>query len=390
MLERLGYRRALTLDQALSSLTNFLLSFGLLWVTDPETFGSFAALLLVVGFTTEFARSSIGEALLLYSEGRLVTLRGIIAGVAPLLAVALALMLLIGWTTVLTWLLVVTFALSLVAVLVQEVVRYSAIAVQRSDVALRMSLSWFVIQVPFAIAAMTQKAPLGIVAAWGLGCVAALISGGVSWKTVSGERHRTFFSQHRSKLVRFGFELFLDRGSAYIVVGIVGGVVGYVGLGQIHSARMLFTLANPVLFLVPAMLIPVFEADATRARRILVGAVTVAAIVSVVIAVVAWWNPVGLTALIAQENWEGARPLIPWTGLSFGLGVIRLLYRTFLRSFDRVQVVTRLRILDSVLVAAASVGGALLFGAIGAVAGRTGALGAGSLAWTREAKNTET
>jgi len=362
-----------------------MLSFGLMRVSDPETFGSLAALLLVVGFSTEIVRSSVGETLLLFGDGRPLSIRGIWIGAFPLLATSLVAMVFIGWTTTLERALIVVFALSLALVLVQEILRYSAIAARRSDVALRMSLSWFVIQAPVTLVALTtEQAGLGIIIGWGLGCAAALMLGVVSWGSLAGQRHQNFFSRNRSTLVRFGFELVLDRGSAYLVMGVVGVVIGFVGLGQIHAARLLFTLANPALFLVPAMLIPVFEARPDRARRLLVACVGAAAVFSVIAAAAAWFNPAGLTALVVQENWEGARPLIPWVGLSFGLGVIRLVCRTYLRSFDRMPAVTNLRIMDSVVVAVTSIGGALSFGAVGAVVGRSGALGIGSLAWARE------
>lgn len=369
----------------LSSLTNFLLSFGLLRVTDPETFGAFAALLLVIGFFTEVTRSSIGEALLLFSEGRRLSLRGAIRGTFPLLVAALCITGLIGSTTVLRSAVVVTVALSLAVVVQQEVVRYSAIAMRRPDVALQMSLSWFVTQVPLTIFAMTLDNPaFGIVVAWGLGGVASLVAGSSAWRSLDSELFHDFFTRHRSEVLRFGFELFVDRGSAYVTIAVVGVVVGFIGLGQIHSARLLFTLFSPLLFLLPALLIPIFERGGERAKRILVRAVGVAAVVTVVTAVLAASNPAGLTALLIKENWEGARPLIPWAGLSFGLGVVRLICRTYLRSVGRMNIVTRLRMMDSVLVVTASIAGAFLFGTIGAVVGRASGLGLGSLVWGRE------
>lgn len=385
MLERFGYRRTLTLDQVFSSVTNFILSFGLLRVTDPETFGYLAALLLIVGFSTEIARASIGEALLLYCEGRPLSLRAAVTGGFPLLAGALVAMLLMGSITGLAGLVVVIFALSVVGVLLQEILRYSAIAVRRPDIALRMSFGWFVIQVPVAIFAMTTQEPaLGLVAAWGMGGAAALVIAVLSWKRLVGDPNRDFFVRNRSNLVRFGLELLIDRGAAYLVVAIVGVVVGFIGVGEIQSARLLFALANPALFVLPAMLIPIFEAATSRSRRILVGSVVAAAVVSMAIAGLAWLNPAGLTELIVQENWEGARPLIPWVGLSFGLGVVRLIYRTYLRAISKVEVVTKLRVMDSIAVAATSICAALWFGVIGAVVGRAGALGVGSLVWSRE------
>jgi O-antigen/teichoic acid export membrane protein len=322
-------------SQALSSLSNFVLTVVVARSVDQEAFGWFALAFSAYALTVSFARAAVGQPLAVrfgadaarrQVESAAAAGAACVVGVAGGVAAAAA-----GVIVQLTGgaggaLLVMGAALPVV--ILQDLWRYVFITAAQPRRAAANDLVWLGVQTVLfgALFAGTSPSAPPLVAAWG---IAALVA------SAYGVRQSRMFPslaggigylrRHRDLGGVLVLETVVHLGSAYLVMFALAPVIGAAGLGALRGAQALF---GPYTLIV-AGLLAAGPAEAGRLRaeggrrwvtwlRLASSGLVVAALAfGTVLALLP--DPVGEAVL--GDTWQSARPLIaPFTVGAVGLG----------------------------------------------------------------------
>jgi hypothetical protein len=316
-------------DQALSSLSNVLVSIFVARSLPPQGFGAFgvavAAFLLVLGTS----RALIGEPLLSqHSEATPAERRqlvphmiggSVVIGLLAAGVVAAAGLILRGASgSALTALAVV-----LPVMLVQDCWRYAFI-IDRPGAALVVDLAWLVGVCAAMLLAPADAGPSWFVVVWGLtaglGAVAGLVLSGDAWVV---SRPGRWFTEHREMSTRFLGEFVTGQAVTQFVLVGLGAIAGLGVFGAVRAAQVFFGPINTVhagayLALVPEGAQAI--AQPARLRRLMIRA-------SLGLATLAFaWMCVGLAlpdrwgAALFGPTWADATDLILPIGLTMVAG----------------------------------------------------------------------
>lgn len=316
-------------DQALSSLSNVLVSIFVARSLPPQGFGAFgvavAAFLLVLGTS----RALIGEPLLSqHSEATPAQRRqlvphmiggSVVIGLLAAGVVAAAGLILRGASgSALTALAVV-----LPVMLVQDCWRYAFI-IDRPGAALVVDLAWLVGVCAAMPLAPADAGPSWFVVVWGLtaglGAVAGLVLSGDAWVV---SRPGRWFTEHREMSARFLGEFVTGQAVTQFVLVGLGAIAGLGVFGAVRAAQVFFGPINTVhagayLALVPEGAQAIAQPE--RLRRLMIRA-------SLGLATLAFaWMCVGLAlparwgAELFGPTWADATDLILPIGLTMVAG----------------------------------------------------------------------
>jgi hypothetical protein len=316
-------------DQALSSLSNVLVSIFVARSLPPEGFGAFgvavAAYLLTLGTT----RALIGEPLLSqHSEATPAERRqlvphmiggSVIAGLVAAVVVAAGGLIVRGASgSALT-----ALAIVIPLMLVQDCWRYAFI-VDRPGAAVAVDLAWLVGVCAAMPLAPADAGPSWFVVAWGLtaglGAVVGLVASGDA-RIVP--RPGRWFADHREMGARFMGEFVTGQAVTQFVLVGLGAIAGLSVFGAVRAAQVFFGPINTVhagayLALVPEGAQAIAQPE--RLRRLMIRA-------SVGLAAIALsWMCVGLAlpdrwgAELFGPTWADATDLILPIGLTMVAG----------------------------------------------------------------------
>ena len=331
------------LDQAVSSLTNFALTFLVARSLDTQGFGgfslAFAAYLLALGLS----RSVASDVLVVRFSGA--AEEEWRAGVREAAGMALAVGLLAGAVSVAagaTWggpagAALVAMGIFFPGLLLQDTWRYAFFAAGRGGAAAANDGVWAVTMGLglLALASWGRPSASGFALIWGAsGSVAALAGMAQARIVPRPSGARGWLPAHRDLASRFAAQFLVQTGSSQAALYLIATLAGLPAVGGIRAAQVLLGPLNVVFLGTGLFAVP----EASRhARRGATGAVRrtgllVSAVLSAAVtawAVVVALLPARLGEAILRENWAVARSfLAPMalamaaSGLSAGAAIV--------------------------------------------------------------------
>jgi O-antigen/teichoic acid export membrane protein len=368
-------------DQALSSLTNFVLTFLAARTLAPAPFGAFALAFAAYLTGLGVARAVGTEPFSVrYSTAALVEWRRAAArasGSATVVGLVLGAVMLAAGLVLRGQLRVtlISIAVFMPGLLLQDTWRFTFFAARRGRSAAANDLSW-VICLASALAVVFRRGAVGapeLAVAWGAsGSVAGLVG---IWQARVIPRPMAalgWWREHRDLGGRFAAEFATTFGAGQLVLYVVGAVAGLAAVGAIRAAQVLLGPLNVVFMGSGLFGVPEAARAAARSRRHVEG---LGALLSLATggAALAWTalvlvlpDTVGLRLL--QEAWGPARAVVLPVGLWMASAGVSLGSATVLRGLAD----ARTSLCARVIQACAALGGASL----GALAG-----GAAGAAW---------
>lgn len=387
------------LDQAVSSLRNLVLGLLVVQQTDVVGVGQFTIAFAVYILALGTSRAIASEPLVVrHSDQSVADWR---AGSASACTVTCAFG---AAAALLIALLSVPFeggiessllalAIVLPAVLLQDTIRYAAFARGLGKIASLNSLLWLVLLAPAVGIAVTVRGSdvPSLILAWGAaGGVAATI-GLLQLKVWSrGRGDLGWLRRNLSLSARFAGEFWTMVASWQIALVVIASVQGATEVGALRAAEILLGPLNIVFMGLSIAAVP----EGVRMLRELpqrLGAATASLSLVMVAAAVVWGSfLVALPDRIGREvlaaSWPAAEPvLLPYAIAVAGTGALAgpLLA---LRALGAAKRSFRARIFLGVAVLAASTGGAMLNGAVGAAWGLALANWLGAGVWWYQAR----
>jgi O-antigen/teichoic acid export membrane protein len=382
------------LDQALSSLTNFLLAIFVARTVGVDDFGAFS-----IAFATYLVFLSVSRSLatlpltMRYSATSDANWRratsaatgtALSFGAMSALAVLLVGFLLGG--TVGGALAV--FGIGLVPLLVQDAWRFAFFAVHRGKSAFANDLVWAIALVPgviFVQAVLQPSTVAWILVWWSAAGVGAIFG---IWQAKLLPRPGLalgWLREHRSLTPRLVAESLVLTGTSYVTVLAIAGVSGLRAVAGVRAAQVLMNATNVAIF--GAQLFALPEAVEIGRRSLahlerfclLVGGVLFVVSLGWGGILLALPNSVG-QALLGQ-TWESAAPLILPIALLSGMQGLSMGAFVGLRALALVRQSLRARIATSVFQLVGGAGGARVAEAAGAAWGMMVAAAAGVVIW---------
>jgi O-antigen/teichoic acid export membrane protein len=383
-------------DQAMSTLTNFLLSIFVARTLGAAQFGAFSLAYVTYGFAINASRGLSIEPLLVRFSGthlpiwRRATslstgtalLVGLVTGAAALAAGAV-----VGGTTGRAF---IALGLTLPGLLLQDSWRYSFFALGLGRQAFINDAIWAAVQIPL-LAALKFSGHANVfwfVLAWGLAAAVGAAAGPLQARVVPNLAGATeWLSRHRDLGPRYLAENTGGNAADTMRSYIVSFILGVVAVGYIQAANVLMGPFKIVFFGMNLILVP----EAVRLLRRSPGRLPVfcAAVSAGLALLAAAWGaallvalPRGLGDLVLGSLWRPAYPLVLPTALYITSMCASTGPLLGLHALGAARRSLRAVLLTSVIVLLSALAGALTKGTLGTMWYVAGASWSGTLvAW---------
>jgi O-antigen/teichoic acid export membrane protein len=376
-----GGRLALytSIDQALSSLSNALLLFAVAQTATVTQFGVVTLLVAVVNTVMGFNRGALGTPVLLVSNLRLDEIRtesgyAVTWAAASGVGTAMTLSIVGAMTGSITT--AITFSLAAPAILIQDVLRLSALSCGRPLMAVASDGIWALLMaVLYLVNVMTRIVPIGLVVLlWGIG---GLVSG-VLLSVATGIRPRfhriwQWWRTYDAARMRFGWvQALIPISTAVFILGITL-ILGSAVAGGLRGASTLF---GPIAMLISALPLA-FVPHARRSNKsvgqqwqLLVKTAWATSMITMAGTVCLIALPTHLGRLLLGDIWGPAVAVVPYVGFEAAANCWMVCVYALTQTQGRSGASLWLRILQVALKLGASVAAAFAFGtAIGVAAG---------------------
>ena len=325
-------------DQALSSLTNFLVAFLVVRLVSTGEVGAFAVVnavfLFVLAAFRAFAAKPFSIRLTTADVATQDRARADLCGLALVVGVAIgapALLLGLATSGSLAGLLVL-LGLGLPLLLVQDAMRFALVAEGRAEHAVASDVTWLVIQLAATgVVGLTAELTVGwLFSMWvagGLGAAAVALRISHTPLTPSGARR--FLSHHGGLGWRLGVEQSFTQGANQLAWLAIAAVLPLAALGSLRSAQVML---GPLFVLQQAApMVGIPEARRQLTGRgfpgvVRVGSVVGAALAALSLALIAALLvvPDSLGEALFGDGWEAGRSLVVPLGLRNVLGSVTL------------------------------------------------------------------
>ena len=369
-------------DQALSSLTNFALSFVVARSFSTDVLGAFALVFSSYLLFLNIARPLAMQPLLIRFSGapredwRRVTAAAVglslligLAGTVVIGAVGLLLGGVLGEGLLVT-------SVLMPGLLVQDSWRLAFFAAGRGRAAFLNDLVWAVVMFPgLALALLVWRSDVaGLILVWGISAAAAAIVGILQSGVLPRPDHGGgWLREHRALSGPLTAESVVNVGSQQLasfgVAAVAGlGVVGTLRAGQLLLGPLLVVFQGAQLIAIPeGRRILQRSQDALRRACRLYGA----AMAAIVIAwgVLMFLVPSSIGTLLLRQNWAPAQAVIVPLSLSWGIGFAGAALTVGIRVLARGRRVMLAGVTNSLLSMVGLVAGAIVHGAFGAASG---------------------
>jgi O-antigen/teichoic acid export membrane protein len=249
--------------QLVTSATNFVVSLALARALSPRSFGQVAVVLTVIFFFVSFQRSVFGDTLLLFAQSR----EGLVSmALAVCLWLAGTVSLLIGFA----WLAfphrVAGYLVGAAGVLLlQDGLRYLAVAVHRSSLVLTSDLSWFaagLAALSLSLAGQDIQIVISVWLAGGLVAIVVLAPLVITLADgVKPSKVVDFYRSTQDLTSWLAVQYLLTAGA--IQLGLVG-MAAFIGAADFGGYRAVQLLVAPVLALALASVSPMMSWSARR------------------------------------------------------------------------------------------------------------------------------
>jgi len=367
-------------DQALSSLTNFLMGILVARSVSPEDFGAFSLAFAVYVLALVTSRGLTGEPLLVRhshttdEDWRWATASasGLALGIGVLgTIVTIALAVVVRGALGEAF---VALAIVFPGLLLQDVWRYAFATRARPMLAFVTDLVWAVVLLPslFILSATGQTSLAWPILVWGVSALlSALVAIGIGRILPSLRQASAWFRRSRDLGLRYATEALMALAPTQLTLFVLGAVGGLASTGALRGAMLLL---GPIQMLVLGInLIGVPEGVRLARRRSIPGLRLPAAIVStsLAIATLAWGLaivllPASIGEKLLGASWATASVVILPMTIAYGCGSVGYGPSVGLRVLADARRSLRGRTVDA--------GGQVTFGILGAIAG--GASGA--------------
>ncbi len=378
--QRVGGRLSWGLaDQAMCSLTNFLLSAYIARNLGATQFGAFSLAYLTYGFANNASRGLSIEPLLVRFSGPELTrwrratggctgtalLVGLASGSLALLAGAL-----IGGTTGLAF---VALGLTLPGLLLQDSWRYAFFAAGRGQHAFVNDTVWALVQIPLLVGLkLTGHANVfWFIVAWGAGAYAGAVLGMFQARVVPRLVGATrWMISHRDLGPRYMLENAGSNASNMVVNYSNSSILGLAAVGDIQAANVLMGPFKIVIFGLGMITIPEAAHVLRRSpRRLPLFCLAISG--GLALAGLAWGAvllvvmPLGLGQLVLGSIWRPAYPLVLPTTLAIAGGCAAVGAAVGMHALGASRRSLRAAMWNAGITVAAGIVGALLAGVLG-------------------------
>ncbi|MEV0672712.1 hypothetical protein [Mycobacterium sp. NPDC050441] len=395
---RFSRARALVggIDQAFSSVSNGLIVYAIAVVTSVADFGRIGLVMTLLAAAIGVQRGALGTPLLLSSAKAVTDLRreggyamttALI--IAPVVGIA---MVAVAGSAVRTQ--AVLLMVATPVILVQDVLRYIAVAEGRSHIAAIWDGVWFAGSVILLVGTwfeLPHFTATFLVCAWGLLPLVALVgmlvnirvaprlAGFGEWMA-DGWRHR----------VRYGTEAGLEQVTVFAVLLFVTLLLGPVVTAAVRGATAVLA---PVAILASAVpLIVISEGARLTMRpmhvwRILVRVASVLSLAAVTLGSALYFLPLKWGERLLGATFAATQQIVPIIACEYAIGAWVVVVSIYLRTFNRSRDALRLKIGYVAVMLLTSLGATVAFRtasgvALGMVAG-TAFIATMALAWFR-------
>jgi O-antigen/teichoic acid export membrane protein len=369
-------------DQAVSSLSNFLLGFVVARAVDTATFGAFSVAYMTYVVVLGIMRGAVAQPLIVrYSgvdeatwrsgsarAGGFAFVTGLVGG-AVCLVIGLAIGGLVGPG-------LVALGITLPGLLVQDTWRYALFAGERGRKACLNDLLWLALQLPALGLVLLAGRDVGYAAllGWGgAGTVAALVGGRMVGVGLRPEASAGWLREHRILIPRYVAEATSSLTSSQLALYGVGAVAGLETLGELRVGQLLI---GPVLVIfigmqlvaVP-MAVRALHVSIARLRRLCLAIGSSMAIIAVAWGGLLTLVPTELGRALLATNWEPAHRIVLVLALGLAASSFSSGALIGLRAFAAATRSLRATVISSMLTTVATILGAWLYGAAGAAWG---------------------
>jgi O-antigen/teichoic acid export membrane protein len=383
------------LDQVLSSLTNFALTFTAARSLDPHAFGgfwlAFAAYLLALGFSRSVgseplvvrfsgAREEEWRAGVRQAAGTAFTV-GTVAGAVAVAAGA-------------TWggpagESLVAMGVFFPGLLLQDIWRFAFFATGRGGAAATNDAIWAATMSVglVALAWWGRASAWDFALVWGAsGTVASLVGVAQARIVPRPSDSRAWLAAHRDLASRFSAQFLVQTGSGQAALYLIAALAGLAAVGGIRAAQVLLGPLNVVfmgtgLFAVPEASRQARSGSIVAVRRtgLFVSAGLLAAVTAWAAAAAILPDHVGEAVL--GKNWPVARSFLGPVALAMAASAVSAGAATVLRGLADAGRSLRAAAFQGLLTVAAAAAGASLGGGLGAAWGLASALIVASVGW---------
>lgn len=366
-----------TIDQILSSLSNALLLFTLAQTTTVPEFGYAATFVGIVTAWIGFNRGALGTPLLLMSnfsrnevlaESRHAVAGAVLTGVLGAATLAV--------TGLLTNHLAMAAAFSVVlpGVLAQDVLRYSAIALGRPQVAALSDATWAAPMLALlclnaTAAGLSAAVSIGIWGAAGIMCAAMISVMTSAWPRLRGLS--VWWRLFPVARVRFGTVQTLNTTAATLVTIAVTAFAGAAVTGGLRGASTLF---GPIAMLVSALPL-VFIPHARRTGqppaqqwRMLTRVSILTSAATVVLTLFLVLVPEAIGELLLGDTWKPASEVVVYVGIGNAVACWMVGILALFQAAGRSREIFYIRNLQVGLQLAVAIGLAVVVGSVAAIA----------------------
>ena len=385
-------------DQALSSLTNLVVTLSVAHLLGAEQFGAFTLAFVTYGFALTASRALATDPLMVRFGGADVsTWRRAIAGCSGTAAtVGIATSACVRGISALTSGTVrdafLALGLVLPALLLQDSWRYAFFAAGRGGQAFLNDTVWALALIP-AIVLLHVSGHADVfwsLVAWGAAAGVAAVVGALQTRVLPKlSASRSWFAQQGD----LGFRYLAEGASGSAAIQLrtfgIGIILGLAAVGYVQAA---YTLLGPVMIMMfgtSAVIVPEIAKVLRRSPRH-VPKVCAAYGAALAVAALAWGAvlllalPRGLGDLLLGEIWEPTYPLVPLITLVFIGGSIQASAGAGLRALGAARRGLRAMIVSSIAVVICPLLGAPVGGTQGVALGAAAAAWFGAFVWWRQ------
>lgn len=369
-------------DQAVSSLSNFLLGFLVARAVNTATFGAFSVAFTTYVVVLGIARGAVAQPLIVrYSGADLARWQ---AGSGQAGGFAFTIGLVVGAICVVVGLALgglvgpglVAVGIILPGLLVQDAWRYALFARDRGRSAFTTDLVWLALQVPAIGLVLLLGRDVGFAAllAWGgAGIVAALVGGRMVGVRIRPEASLAWLREHRVLVPRYIAEATASLTSSQLALYGVGAVAGLVTLGELRVGQLLI---GPVLVIfigmqlvaVP-MAVRALAVSVERLRNLCLAIGSAMAVVAIVWGGLLTLLPAEVGHALLAANWDPAQQIVLVLALGLAASCFSSGALIGLRAFAAATRSLRATVISSLLTTVTTIAGAWLYGAAGAAWG---------------------
>ncbi|MFD4433031.1 hypothetical protein [Nocardia sp. NPDC058497] len=367
-----------TADQILSSVSNALIVFAVARTGSVADFGMAGVLFAVTTATLAITRAAIGTpVLLLAGRHASYVLRHTrtSAGAALLFGLAMGLVLALGSLLLPNPAIGFGFAVAIPFLLTQDSLRFSAIALGRTEAAFWSDLVWALASAALLAAALLDRTLLpveAVVFTWAASAGIALLVLLVWLRVVPTWRGLAWWSRkERPARLNFGLESSIDQLSVILVVVLSATVVGPDAAAALRGA---VTILGPFAILATALNLIILpeagRAQLTTAQlwRGLRKVALPVSLAAIAIGAVAPFVPRSLGALVLGESWVPAAQVLPLIGIEYAALIWVAVVHNLFRYHRASGQLLRARVIQTGIAISVCLGTALLVGSALAVA----------------------